>query len=161
MTLKPAAQLGAILALALSGCATPAVTESHADPATRMLAVAQRFDQDRRTAGMIDDIGKCYARASALVIEIYALRDCLVLDYVAYRTDVTIGRRIDGGPLPFFTDQAFAARAGRYAQMDQGDDPNQRHRRRRSACDDARWPHGVYGFLGGRQVCMERDLQRL
>jgi hypothetical protein len=121
MTLKLATLLGAISTLALSGCATPAVTEAHADPATRMLAVAQRFDQDRRTAGMagvIDDIGKCYARASSLVIEIYALRDCLVLDYVAYRTDVTIGRRIDGAPLPFFTDQAFAARAGRYAQLD-------------------------------------------
>ncbi len=69
-------------------------------------------------AGVNADIQACYSSASQPVMKIYALYDCIVLDYGAYKTDVTIGRPINGWPLPFLVDHVFAARANQYAQVD-------------------------------------------
>ena len=51
-------------ALALAGCATPAVVDSHATVPARMFTIASRFEQDRRQGGMTavtTDIERCYA----------------------------------------------------------------------------------------------------
>ena len=107
--------------LSLAACGQLAVEDPHADAGTRMWNVASRLEHDRRTGGMagaIDDIGHCYASASGPILKIWALRDCMVLDYAAYQVDVTIGRRIFRQSLPYFEDQAFASRVNRYAKLD-------------------------------------------
>ena len=124
----PAALLGL---LAVGGCAqiggAPIIVGSHASVPERMMAIASRFEQDRRQGGMsgvIGGIGQCYASAANLVIEIYAVRDCLVLDYAAYWTDMKVGRRLNGGrPLPFFEDRTATERWARYAPLAQFDTP--------------------------------------
>jgi len=111
----------AFLLLVLSACATPAIEEPHEDAGTRMQNVAARFEQARRRGGMagvIADIDDCYKSATAPIIKVYSLRDCLVLDYVAFRTDVAIGRRLFHQALPFFEDQVFVRRTSHYAQID-------------------------------------------
>ncbi len=50
-------------------------------------------------------------------MKIYTLRDCIVLDDAGHKTDVTIGGPLNGGPLPFFADHVFVARAGHNAQL--------------------------------------------
>ena len=86
--LIPAALLAA---LSLNGCAAPgggpAIIDDHADVTTRMPTIASRFDQDRRRGGMSEvmaDSDRCYASATRFVVQTFALRDCLVLDYVGY-----------------------------------------------------------------------------
>ena len=74
-------------------------------------------------AGAVADIEKCYATATLLVAKVFELRDCLVLDYVAYRTDFTIGRRLFGGPLPYFEDRVAAMRWVKYGKLAQFDSP--------------------------------------
>ena len=111
----------AVADLVLSGCATPAVEGPHADIATRMDAIAARFEQALRTGGMagvIMEIDNCYASATKPVIRLYALRDCVTLDYIGYRMDVDVGRRLFHQSLPYFTDTAFSTRADHYAQLD-------------------------------------------
>ena len=114
-------------ALMLAGCAAePVVIDSHTDVTTRMAAIASRFEQARHEGGMagaVADIEKCYATATLLVAKVFELRDCLVLDYVAYRTDFTIGRRLFGGPLPYFEDQVAAMRWVKYGKLAQFDSP--------------------------------------
>jgi len=114
-------------ALALAGCATPTVVDSHATVPVRMFNIAGRFEQDRRQGGMTGvtaDIERCYASATVPVVKIYELRDCLVLDYVGYQTDVTIGRRQFRVAMPYFEDQAAFARWTRYGPPAQFDNPN-------------------------------------
>jgi len=118
----------ALLALMLSACAVPAVEDEHANAGTRMQGVAARFEQARRRGGMaavVSEIDDCYRSATFPLIKVYALRDCLVLDYVGYRTDVTIGRRLFHQALPFFEDKAFTGRASHYAQLDSFTSPAQ------------------------------------
>jgi hypothetical protein len=55
-------------------------------------------------AGAIADIEACYAGAAHRAIDVYTLRDCLILDYVAYHYDHSVGRAFGAGPLPYFTD---------------------------------------------------------
>lgn len=113
-------------ALALSGCTAPVVVEPHADVPTGMWNIASRFEQDRRQGGMagvIADIEQCYASATGPVVKVYTLRDCLVLDYVGYRTDVTIGRRLWHQALPYFEDKAATARWTWYGMLAQFDTP--------------------------------------
>ncbi|MBN9560455.1 MAG: hypothetical protein J0H14_06950 [Alphaproteobacteria bacterium] len=38
---------------------------------------------------------QCYASASTPIVKIYKLRDCIVFDYTAYRTDVASRRHVD------------------------------------------------------------------
>ncbi len=56
----------------------------HADVTTRMFVIAQRFELDRNQGGMSQvalDIDRCYAEAMHYgEAQIFALRDCLVLD---------------------------------------------------------------------------------
>lgn len=125
--LIPAALL---TALTLAGCAAPsggpAIIDDHADVTTRMLTIASRFEQDRRRGGMLEvtaDIDRCYASATRFVVQIYALRDCLVLDYVGYWTDVNVGRRALKMSLPFFEDQVASQRWGHYGPLAQFDRP--------------------------------------
>ena len=107
--------------LAVAGCAQLAVDDLEPDIGSRMHAIASRFEQSRRTGGMsgvIADIEQCYASATQLVIKVNALRDCLVLDYVGYRTDVDIGRRLFHQSLPYFVDPTFVTRQAHYGQLD-------------------------------------------
>ena len=102
--MKPLIVAAAVAALGLSGCATPAVEDPHADVGTRMYAIAARFEQARREGGMggvIVEIDCCYASTTKPVIELYALRDCITLDYVGYRMDVDVGRRVFHQTLPY------------------------------------------------------------
>jgi len=57
------------------------------------------------------------------VVNIMGVRDCMVLDYVEYRTHVTIGRTAFGMVLPFFEDRVGMARLQRYAPMAQLEPP--------------------------------------
>jgi len=114
-------------ALALAGCATPAVIDSHATVPVRIFNIASRFEQDRRQGGMTavtTDIEQCYAAATLPVVKIFELRDCLVLDYVGYQTDVTIGRRHFGVAMPYFEDRTAFARWAKYGPPAQFDNPN-------------------------------------
>jgi hypothetical protein len=111
--------LVALGALALSGCG--AVIDPHASAGNRMMGIAARFEEDQHRGGMsgvIDDIQNCYIAATLPVIKVYALRDCMVLDYVGYREDVRIGRRIFHQALPYFEDRAFLDRQIHYAPLD-------------------------------------------
>jgi hypothetical protein len=125
--LVPAALL---TALSLNGCAAPgggsAIIDDHADVTTRMLTIANRFEQDRRRGGIsevVADIDQCYASATRFVVQTFALRDCLVLDYVGYWTDVNVGRRAFKTALPFFEDQVASQRWGHYGPLAQFDTP--------------------------------------
>jgi hypothetical protein len=111
---------GLALVLATLG-ACVRVDDPHADPQTRMNAVAVRFDQAFRTGGMArvtSEIQECYRQTTAPFIEHYALEDCMALDYAGHQIDVSVGRQaLKGPPLPFFEDQVFGARAAHYGQL--------------------------------------------
>lgn len=128
--MMPRHPLVALLVLCAAGCsrtgAGPAVLDPRADADTRMTAIAARFEADRNRGGMsgvIADIEGCYASAVRPVTRVYALRDCLVLDYVAYKTDVAVGRGAYGQGLPYFSDQTATQRWGRYGPLAQFDSP--------------------------------------
>ena len=107
--------------MALTGCSTLAVQDKHADVKTRLWRVASRMEMDRRQGGMaqaIADITQCYEDATVPLVKVYALRDCMVLDYAGYRLDMTIDRRLNGGPLPYYEDKVFADRVTKYGKMD-------------------------------------------
>ena len=115
--LLPAA-IGSLLVL--GGCATPVVMDSHADAASRMMVVARRFDASRQSGGMtgiITEVEGCYASATRPVVQIYARRDCLALDYVGYQYDVTVGRRLFNMATPFYEDAIATTRWTPYAQL--------------------------------------------
>ena len=116
------------IALMLSGCATQPVVmdshavvmDSHADVTTRMFNIASRFEQARHQGGMTGvtaDIEKCYATAAFLVAKIFELRDCLVLDYVAYRS-------FGVAASPYFEPKTITARWTRYGAPAQFDTQN-------------------------------------
>ncbi len=69
-------------------------------------------------SSVIADIEQCYVSASKPAVKVYALRDCLVLDYTGYHTDATIGRRRYHQSLPFFENQVFITRVETYALLD-------------------------------------------
>jgi hypothetical protein len=69
------------------------------------------------------DIDRCYASATRFVVQTFALRDCLVLDYVGYWTDVNVGRRAFKIALPFFENQVASQRWGHYGPLAQFDTP--------------------------------------
>ncbi len=102
------------LTLAAAGCTSLKVADPHGSVGSRMWGVAGRFDQDFRTGGMAQvssDIDACYRQATIPVTKMYALQDCLVLDYTGYTTDVNLGRKVlKGPPLPYFENTTFAAR---------------------------------------------------
>lgn len=110
----------------LSGCGpnglTPTVLGTRTDVPSRMMAIAMVFERDRRQGGMagvIAGVDKCYAAATFPVVNIMGVRDCMILDYVGYRTDVTVGRKAFGLALPFYEDRAAMTRLQRYAPMAQ------------------------------------------
>ena len=114
------------IVLGLNACGpnglTPTVMGSNPGVAARMMVIAATFERDRRQGGMAGvtaGIDKCYAAATFPVVNIMGVRDCMVLDYVAYRTDVTIGRTAFGMALPFFDDRVAMARLQRYAPFAQ------------------------------------------
>ncbi len=91
---RPASASPALMALSIApnACTTPAMIEPHADPGTQMNAIAQRVEQacrQREMTRVIENIGNCYAASTSPVIGVFALRDCLVLDYITYRSDFT------------------------------------------------------------------------
>jgi hypothetical protein len=103
--------------LLLTACSTPVVLRQHADVQTRMRTIAARFLNDQQQGGMagvIADIEACYAGATHPVIDVYTLRDCLILDYVAYHNDHTVGLAFGAGPLPYFTDATAIQRWKNY-----------------------------------------------
>jgi hypothetical protein len=105
------------MGLLLTACSTPVVLRQHADARTRMRAIAVRFLNDQQQGGMagvIADIEACYAGVTHPVIDVYALRDCLILDYVAYHNDHTVGQAFGAGPLPYFTDATAIQRWKNY-----------------------------------------------
>jgi hypothetical protein len=82
-----------------------------------MRAIAHRFLNDQQqggVAGVIADIDSCYAGATHPVIDVYTLRDCLILDYVAYHNDHTVGQAFGMAPLPYFTDATAIQRWKNY-----------------------------------------------
>ena len=112
--------LSVFLALLAAGCMAPITIDPHADVATRMNTIADRFDEDRRKGGMagvIADVEKCYASAIGRVIQVFALRDCLVLDYMGYRMDVEVRRRLWNQTLPYYEDDVAASRWTRYGML--------------------------------------------
>ncbi len=118
----------ACAALSLGGCYL-AIQDPTTDPATRNAAIAARFQQDFHQGGMagvIDDIEKCYAASSTPIIKVNALRDCMVLDYTGYRTDVTVGQGIlKEAPFPYFEVRTVADRLKHYSHLAEMDDPIQ------------------------------------
>lgn len=90
--------------------------------------VARRFDASRQSGGMtgiITEVEGCYASATHPVVQIYALRDCLALDYVGYQYDVNVGRRFFKMATPFYEDAAASTRWTPYAQLAQFKTPGQ------------------------------------
>jgi hypothetical protein len=67
--------------------------------------------------GVTADIEKCYATAAFLVAKIFELRDCLVLDYVAYRS-------FGVAASPYFEPKTITARWTRYGAPAQFDSQN-------------------------------------
>jgi hypothetical protein len=107
-------------ALALAACSTPVVVQQHADVNTRMRAIATRFVHDQQQGGMagvIADIDACYASATHPFADVLNLRDCLVLDYVGYHEDQTVGRSFGMGPLPYFADPTSVQRWKNYGLL--------------------------------------------
>lgn len=124
MKQRVSATIGIGMLLGLGGCGpnglTPTITGSNAGVTARMMAIAATFERDRRQGGMAgvtEGIDKCYSAATFPVVNIMGVRDCMVLDYVGYRTDVTIGRTAFGMALPFFEDRVAMTRLQRYAPL--------------------------------------------
>ncbi len=118
--LSPIALTAALCGLA--SCAPPVVLQQHADVSTRMHLVAQRFVADQQRGGMAgvtEDIEACYARATSPAVDVYTLRDCIVLDDVAYRHDMTVGRSFGMGSLPYFAPTVITQRWEKYGPMAQ------------------------------------------
>lgn len=117
--------------MTVSGCTTPTgivVQDPEPDAATEISTVAYRFEQARRTGGMagvVQSVQDCYRDATVPFTKIWALRECIVLDYAGYRMDVDIGRRILHDPIPYFSDAEFGPRSVRYAKMDGFSSPQQ------------------------------------
>ncbi len=118
-----------VLVTALTGCGSPggapAFIDGHADVSTRMSVIAQRFELDRSQGGMSEvaaDVGRCYAEATRYsVVQTFALRDCLILDYVGYRTSAVGSHAAVKPALPFFSDQAAPQRWEHYGPLAQFD----------------------------------------
>ena len=112
----------------VSGCATTAPQSSRPwamgpwMPADiRLNEVAVRFEDDRRLGGtkaIIRDVEGCYVHAANQpIVQVYELRDCLILDYTAYNTDQVEGRQVNGALSPFFNDEVAITRWTNYGVL--------------------------------------------
>ena len=112
-----------IAAMALGGCTATglAIEDPHPDVQQEVWNVASRYDSAFRSGGMAgvtQEIENCYQAATVPATKIWALRDCLILDYTGFYTDMKVGRRINHASLPFFAPETFETRTNRYAKMD-------------------------------------------
>ena len=113
----------AVAALLLGGCTATglAVEDPNPDIQQEVWNIASRYDTSFKAGGMAgvtQEIESCYQSATVPVTKIWALRDCLILDYTGFYTDMKVGRRLNHISLPYFAPETFAARTTRYAKMD-------------------------------------------
>ena len=69
------------------------------------------LDADHPTQGV------SFPRCST--VQVYELRDCLILDYTAYNTDQVEGRQVNGALSPFFNDEVAITRWTNYGVLAQ------------------------------------------
>lgn len=105
--------------IGLSACQTFAVQAPRADVEGRMHDLAVRYvhDEETGTTGVIADLQNCYASASRFRIKRSALRDCLVLDAVAFYEDSRFEQAFGAASLPWFELETKAARWGYYGSL--------------------------------------------
>ncbi len=112
------ALLGAA-AINLSACQMPVAQDFQADTQGRMRDLAARYmrDQEAGMAGIIGDVEDCYASGSPSRNDIYALRDCFILDAVGFREDSRFDRILGIGNLPYYQERTRAARWSHYGRL--------------------------------------------
>jgi len=114
--------LASLTVSGLTGCVMPSSsslgrqieTDRSLNSVERMVhGLALRFADARDRGGMFGvsaDIQTCYAQA----VRPAQVRDCLVLDAVARRIDMTTAKALPGGSLPYWTETAVTHRWARY-----------------------------------------------
>ena len=107
----------------LGGCTATgvAVEDPHPDVQQEIWNDASRYDTAFKAGGMAGvsaEIERCYQDATVPVTKIWALRDCLIVDFTGFYTDMKVGRRINHASLPYFAPDTFETRTNRYAKMD-------------------------------------------
>lgn len=116
--------LAAIGAALLSACTNPtgmAIEDPHPDIGTEMANIAARYQTDFNTGGMagvVADTEICYHEATVPLTKIWALRDCMVLDFTGFTVDLTVGRRLNHSSLPYYEPGTFRTRINHYGTMD-------------------------------------------
>ena len=124
MTLRFRQLLFGVSAALISACTTPtglAIEDPHPDVSTEMANIAARYQTSFNAGGMVGviaDTEACYREATGPLTKIWALRDCIVLDFTGFTVDYTVGRRLNHGSLPYYEPGTFRTRINRYGTVD-------------------------------------------
>lgn len=110
--------------ISLSACQTSAPQIPQADIKQRMRNLATRYIHDKEAgmAGVIEDIENCYALARQPPIKRNEIRDCLVLDTVAFYDESLFDQTFGARGLPYFEPSTRTARWSYYGPLASFDD---------------------------------------
>lgn len=113
--------------VSLSACQPPASQMPENGIGRRMRDLATRYVHDKEAgmAGIIEDIQNCYALASQPPIIRSNVRDCLVLDTVAFYDESVFDQTFGARGLPYFEPSARTARWSYYGPLANFDDVGQ------------------------------------
>ncbi len=110
--------------VSLSACQTTASQMPVDSIGQRMRDLATRYVHDKEDgmAGVIEDIQNCYALASQPPIKRSSIRDCMVLDTVAFYDESVFDQAFGASGLPYFQPSTRAARWSYYGPLASFDD---------------------------------------
>ena len=110
--------------ISLSACQTPAPQMPRAGIEQRMRDLATRYVHDKEAgmAGAIEDVQNCYASASQPPIKRDEVRDCLVLNTVAFYDESLFDQTFGAKGLPYFEPNTRIARWSYYGPLASFDD---------------------------------------
>lgn len=105
--------------ISLSACQIPVSQVPQAGFEKRMRDLAARYIHDKEAgmAGVVADIQNCYALAGPPSIKSNAIRDCLILDTVAFYEDNLFDQVFRMMGLPYFEPNTRTARWGYYGPL--------------------------------------------